>query len=60
MPKVLTVTVVVAEVEEAITRLPLDALQDEKENGPEGAVVRVAATPLSNHPSPVGDVNVKE
>ena len=56
----MTVTVVVAEIDDAITKLPLDELQDEKENGPEGAVDKVTATPLSNQPSPVGDVSVKE
>lgn len=53
-----TVTVVVAKVEDAIARPPLAALQDENENGPLGAVDRDTPTPLSNQPSPVGDIKV--
>jgi hypothetical protein len=53
---VFTVTVVDAEAEDAITRLPLEALHDENANGPDGDVDIETATPLSNQPSPVGEV----
>ena len=51
-------TVVDAKAVDVITRPPLEALQDENVNGPVGAVDSDTATPLSNHPSPVGDASV--
>jgi len=50
---VFTVTVVEAEFADAITRLPLEVLQDEKLNGPPADAVSEAEEPESYQPSPV-------